>query len=154
MTLIRWRKSDWPARPSFERLSKLRDEMDRLFKSPFTTFARPSQFLNGWAPAIDLYEDKDHLIVKVEIPGMTKEEIEVSLRDGVLSISGERKRDESHHQAGVYRSERSLGRFQRIVTLPKLVEAEKVKANYKDGVLTITLPKTEEAKPKQIEIKV
>lgn len=154
MTLTRWQKSDGLNWPSFERLSILRDEIDRLFDSPAATLARTSQFLNGWAPAIDLYEDKDNFIVKAEIPGVTKEDIEVSLHEGALSISGERKGEEKHQGSGVYRAERFLGRFQRTVNLPKAVDAEKVKATYNDGVLTITLPKTEEAKPKQIEIKV
>ena len=96
MTLTRWQKSDWLNWPSFERLSTLRDELERLFDSPVEALARPSQFLNGWAPAIDLYEDKDNFIVKAEVPGMTKEDIEVSLREGVLSISGERKGEEKY----------------------------------------------------------
>jgi HSP20 family protein len=154
MTLTRWQKSDGLNWPSFERLSTFRDEIDRLFDSPIATVARTSQFLNSWAPAIDLYEDKDNFVIKAEVPGVTKEDIAVSLHDGALSISGERKGEEKYQESGVYRAERFLGRFQRTVILPKAVEAEKVKANYKDGVLTVTLPKTEEAKPKPIEIKV
>ena len=83
---------------------------------------------------------------------MKKEDIELSLHDGCLSISGERKSEEKSENAEVYRSERFIGNFQRTLTLPASVTADKVKAEYKDGVLTITLPKTEEAKPKRIEV--
>lgn len=92
--------------------------------------------------------------VKAELPGMKREDIEVSLHEGSLSISGERKSEQKHEDAGVYRAERFFGRFQRTVMLPTPVAAEKVKAQYKDGILTITLPKTEEAKPKHIDINV
>jgi HSP20 family protein len=85
---------------------------------------------------------------------MKREDIEVSLHEGSLSISGERKSEEKHKDADVYRAERFYGRFQRTVALPVPVAADKVKASYKDGVLTITLPKTEEAKPKQIDVNV
>jgi HSP20 family protein len=125
-----------------------------LFESPLAELARTSQILSGWTPALDLYEDKDNFVVKAELPGMKREDIEVSLHEGSLSISGERKSEEKHADAEVYRTERFFGRFQRTVTLPTPVAAAKVKAAYKDGVLTITLPKTEEAKPKQIEVNV
>jgi HSP20 family protein len=139
--------------PGFGRLTDLRDEIDRLFESPMAELARTSQLLSGWTPALDLYEDKDSFVVKAELPGMKREDIEVSLHEGSLSISGERKGEEKHAGADVYRTERFFGRFQRTVALPTPVAADKVKAAYKDGVLTITLPKTEEAKPKQIEVK-
>jgi HSP20 family protein len=132
----------------------LRDEIDRLFESPLTELARTSNLLSGWNPALDLYEDKDNLYVKVELPGMKREEIDVSLHEGSLSISGERKSEQKHEDAEVYRAERFFGRFQRTVTLPTPVAAEKVKAQYKDGILNITLPKTEEAKPKHIDVNV
>jgi HSP20 family protein len=140
--------------PGFGRLSSLRDELDRLFDSPWTELARTSQLLSGWTPALDLYEDKDNFVVKAELPGMKREDLEVSLHEGSLSISGERKSEEKHAEAEVYRTERFFGRFQRTVTLPTAVAADKVKAAYKDGVLTITLPKTEEAKPKHIGVNV
>lgn len=132
----------------------MRDEIDRLFESPLTELARTSNLLSGWNPALDLYEDKDNLYVKVELPGMKREEIDVSLHEGSLSISGERKSEQKHEDAEVYRAERFFGRFQRTVTLPTPVAAEKVKAQYKDGILNITLPKTEEAKPKHIDVNV
>jgi len=125
-----------------------------LFESPLAGLGRSSGLWSGWTPALDLYEDKDNLFVKVELPGMKREDIDVSMHEGSLSISGERKSEEKHKDADVYRAERFFGRFQRTVTLPSLVAAEKVKAQYKDGILTITLPKTEEAKPKHIDVNV
>jgi HSP20 family protein len=103
---------------------------------------------------VDLYEDKDNVVVKAELPGMKREDVEVSLHDGVLSISGERKSEEKFEAAETYRTERFVGRFQRTLTLPAQVDAAKVNALYRDGILTVTLPKLEEAKPKQIEVKV
>jgi HSP20 family protein len=140
--------------PTFGRLTSLRDEIDRLFEAPSTELARGTQWLSGWGPAFDIYEDKDNVVLKAELPGMKKEDIEVSLHDGSLSISGERKTESKHEDAEVYRSERFFGRFQRTVALPTPVAADKIKANYKDGVLTVTLPKAEEAKPKQIAVNV
>jgi len=153
MNLTKYQKPDlsWTG---FGRLSSLRDELDRLFESPWADFARSSQLLSGWTPAVDVHEDKDNFVVHAELPGMKREEIEVALHDGTLSISGERKTEKKFEEAEVYRAERFFGKFQRTVTLPAPVAADRVKAQYKDGILTITLPKTEAAKPKQIEVNV
>ena len=105
-------------------------------------------------PALDLYEDKDNFVLKAELPGMKKEEIDISLHEGVLTLSGERKEERKEEGADTYRSERYYGRFHRTIALPSAVNGEKVSASYKDGILTVTLPKTEEAKPKQIPINV
>lgn len=153
MSIIRWQKQDASAWPAFGPLFNLRDELDRLFAGPFTDLARSSQFASVWNPAIDLFEDKDNLIVKAELPGLKKEEIEVSLDDGALSISGERKNEPKLEDAETCRAERFTGRFQRTFTLPAEVKTDQVQAQYQDGILTVTLPKTELAKPKQIEIK-
>jgi len=153
MNLTRYQRPE-VAWPGFGRLSSLRDELDRLFESPWTELARTSQLLSGWTPALDIHEDKDNFIVRAELPGMKREEIDVSLHDGALSLSGERKMEQKFEEAEVYRTERFFGKFQRTVSLPAAVAADKVKAQYKDGVLTITLPKTEEAKPKQIDVNV
>ncbi|MGC3957701.1 MAG: Hsp20/alpha crystallin family protein [Verrucomicrobiota bacterium] len=154
MNIIKWQRPTLTPWTSFGRLSDLRDEIDRLFESPLTELTRTSNLLSGWAPALDVYEDKDNYVVKAEVPGLKKEDIIVSLQDGTLSISGERKSETKHEEASVYRTERSFGRFQRTVALPTAVEADKVKAAYKDGILTITVPKAEEAKPKQIKVSV
>jgi HSP20 family protein len=153
MNLTRYQRPEL-AWPGFGRLSSLRDELDRLFESPWTELARTSQLLSGWTPALDVHEDKDNFVVHAELPGMKREEIDVSLHDGALSISGERKLETKYEEAEAYRTERFFGKFQRTVTLPAPVAADKVKAQYKDGVLTVTLPKTEAAKPKQIDVNV
>jgi HSP20 family protein len=121
-------------------------------ENPLTDFARTNEFFNGWVPAVDVLEDKDSIIVRAELPGIKKEDIDLSLHEGVLSLSGERKEKGRSEDSETYRSERFYGRFHRTVTLPKPVAADKVQASYKDGLLTVTLPKTEEAKPRQIEV--
>jgi HSP20 family protein len=152
MKLIRYQRPEISTWPAFGRLSDLRDEVDRLFGPTFGELTGTSPLLSGWSPALDLFEDKDNLVVKAELPGMKKDEIDISLHDGCLSISGERKSDQTSNNAEVYRTERYYGRFQRTVALPSPVAADKVRAQYQDGVLTITLPKTEEAKPKRIDV--
>lgn len=155
MALTRWQKPETTAWSPFRHLSLLRNEIDRLFDFPMNALTSGSQdFLSGWSPTIDLYDDRDHLVLKAEIPGMKKEDIDISLHGDVLTLSGERKEEKTFEKADTYRSERFLGRFQRTLTLPCTVDAGKVQASYKDGVLTVTLPKSEEAKPKQIEVKV
>ncbi|MBA4147958.1 MAG: Hsp20/alpha crystallin family protein [Verrucomicrobia bacterium] len=150
MALIRLNKRETPW-TGFQGLAQLRDEMDRLFEFPLGELAG-QRFFNEWAPAVDLYENKDNLIVKAELPGMKKENIEVSLHEGALTIAGERV--EEKKDASAHRAERFHGKFQRTVTLPTKVQGNNVSASYKDGVLTISLPKAEEAKPKQIEVQV
>jgi HSP20 family protein len=154
MFLTRWNRIEPPVRATFGKLFDLRDELDRLFESPFAEFPHTSRLLNGWSPAVDFYEDKESFMVKAELPGMKREEIEVSVHNGALTISGERKSGEKFDDAEVHHTERLFGRFQRSLMLPKAVKAEKVTAQYRDGVLTITLPKSEEVKPKQIEVNV
>ena len=154
MKLIRRQNSDlWNWSP-LEQLSTLGAEINRLFDSPFGELTRHMELLNGPTPALDVYEDKDNLIVKAELPGMKREEIDLSFHDGTLTISGERKYEEKNEGAQTYRAERFFGKFHRTLTLPKPVQSDKAKATYKDGILTVTLPKTEEAKPKQIQVNV
>lgn len=152
MNLIRYEDpaelSTWTP---FNRLATLRDEMDRLFG---LTTPRDFGLVNGWSPALDIYQDKDDVIVKVELPGMKKEEISISMHEGMVSISGERKTETESKEGESFRRERFYGKFHRTIALPTAVNPNKVKAAYKDGVLTVTLPKAEEAKPKQIEVSV
>jgi HSP20 family protein len=137
---------------AFDRLATLREEMDGLFDNSFRSFFRTTGSFSTWSPAIDVYQDKDQFTVVAEVPGLKKEDLNLSLHDGVLTISGERKREEKPEQG--FRSERFVGRFQRSITLPASVDPKKVKASYKDGLLKVVLPKSEEAKPKQIEVSV
>jgi HSP20 family protein len=153
-SLARWTRPEFSTWTGFGRLTNLRDEIDRLFEVPLAELARSSQLLSGWTPAFDVYEDKDNVYVRAELPGMRKEDIDLSLHNGSLSISGERKSEEKLKNAEVYRAERFFGRFQRTITLPTPVAVDKIKAQYKDGILNVTLPKAEEAKPKHIDVSV
>src|SRR5437879_4751061 len=111
--LMRWQRPELATWPGFGRLTNLRDEIDRLFEAPLAELTRTSQLLSGWTPAFDVYEDKDNVYVRAELPGVRKEDIDLSLHNGSLSISGERKADEKLKDAEVYRAERFFGRFQR-----------------------------------------
>ncbi|HEY1173816.1 MAG TPA: Hsp20/alpha crystallin family protein [Verrucomicrobiae bacterium] len=140
---------NWSSTPQ---LSHLRDEISRLFEEPFGLLERRADFFNGWSPNLDLYEDKESLVARVELPGLKKEEIDVWLEDGALHVAGERKFEQKDDHGATHRLERFYGRFHRTVTLPKQVKADNIKATYEDGVLTVTLPKAEEAKPRQITV--
>lgn len=152
MSLIRYQTPDTMAWPSLERWSTLRDDLNSLFEFPFwSSFARQGQLFSGWSPALDLYQNNDNVVAVIELPGMRKEDIEISLHDGILTISGERKSETSNGEKAE-RTERYVGKFRRNVTLPTRVDASKVSATYRDGILTVTLAKAEEAKPKQIRV--
>ena len=151
MHIVRYRhypQSDLSA--ALDRLTNMRAEMDRVFESTIGSFSRSPAPLSRWNPAVNVYQDKDQFTVVVELPGLKKEEIEISLHDDTLTIAGERKREESSAQE--FLTERLYGKFQRSLTLPTAVDAEKVKASYKDGLLQVELPKAEDAKPKKIEV--
>lgn len=160
MTLAKWRKPELWASSPLRRMNNLREDVDNLFNLAFGRLLQPfgtepsSQFLEGWFPAVDVYEDKDTVVVKAEVPGMKKDEIDISLHDGFLTLSGERKQETKEEDAETYRSERWLGRFHRTITLPCRVDAEKIKATYTNGILSVSMPKAEEAKPKQIPISI
>jgi len=106
------------------------------------------------APAVDVFEEKDDIVVKAEIPGMDKDNIQVNLTDHTLTIKGEKKKEEEVKEENYFRSERSYGSFFRTLELPRDVHADKVKATFKNGVLEVRMPKTEEAKAKEIKVKV
>jgi len=125
-----------------------RSELGRLFGDLASGNVR--NILNTWAPALDLEEGEDSIRVDLELPGLKKEDIKVSVENDVLTVSGERKQGVEVKEAG--RSERYFGKFSRTVTLPTNVSAEGATASFKDGVLTVTIPKAEHAKPKSISI--
>ena len=147
MNLIKFQRSPLSGLPGFNRLPDLQDELERFLSTPLA-----STFSGSWVPALDAYEEKDAYVVKVELPGVNKDDVRLSLEKGTLTITGERKSEAKTENSDLYHSERFYGRFQRTVNLPESLAADKVKASYKDGVLTVTLPKSEEAKPKQIDI--
>lgn len=151
MTLIRFqpqRTSD--ITPALATGEMLRDFMNLHF--PF--FPQERAGMNTWSPALDVHDDNDAFTVSLEAPGLTRSDFEISWHDGVLSIAGERKESEQTTDKRYYRRERTLGRFSRSISLPAEVQADKIGATYKDGVLIVTLPKAEQAKPKQIEVSV
>ena len=155
MSLIRFQPTELSTWSPFERLSTLRDEMNRLFDLSAPGFGdREDRLLGVWSPPLDVFQDKDHVFVKAELPGMKKEDIRISLHENTLTISGERKQEQEVKEGDGYRSERFFGRFHRSLTLPVPVRTDNVKAQYKEGILTVTLAKAEEAKPKQIEVQV
>ena len=149
MKLARFQRPDVWNWSAFDQLTNIRDEINRLFESPYEN---GSDVFNTWAPALDVYEDNENLIVQAELPGMKKEDIDISLHDNVITVSGERKNEKKYEGAKTSREERFFGRFTRSISLPKQVDSGRVKASYKDGLLTVTLPKAEEAKPRQIQI--
>ena len=152
MSLIRYQTPNSVMRPSLDRWASLRSDLDTLLELPFWAgSSRQSQLFSGWTPALDLHQSNDNIVAVVELPGMRKEDIEISLQDGTLIISGERK-EETSQENGATRTERSTGKFRRSISLPTRVDVNKVSATYKDGMLTVTLPKAEDAKPKQIQI--
>ena len=142
MTLTRWtRRNDlWDP---FAGLADLREEMNRLFGGDA-----------GYVPSIDIVEEKDNFLVRVDLPGLSKDDVSVTLQDNFLTIKGERKAEAESKDANYYRRERVYGSFSRTFELPGTVDPKKIDAHFRDGVLHVTLPKTEEAKPKQIEVKV
>jgi HSP20 family protein len=153
MNLIRYQAPDLAPWPALDRWSNLRNELNSFFDMPFwSDFGRTGQLFTGWSPALDLHESGDHFVAVVELPGMHKEDIDISLHDGTLTISGERKREKSSNGETAQRTERYIGTFRRSISLPTRVDASKVSATYQDGILKVTLPKAEEAKPKQIQV--
>jgi HSP20 family protein len=145
-------RESWNWSP-LDQLTAVRNEINRLFDAPVADFGS-SEVFNPWAPTVDLYESKDSLIVTAELPGLKKEEIDISLHEDNLTIAGERKEEKQVGENETQRAERFYGRFQRTIGLPKAVDVNAIKAAYKDGVLTVTLPKAPEAKPRRIEVSV
>lgn len=152
MRLIRYQAPESTPWLASDRWSTLRDDLNSFFELPFwSSFPRAGQLFTGWSPALDLYQNTDNIVAMVELPGMRKEDIEISLHDETLTISGERKY-ESTNGDKAQRTERYVGSFRRSIALPTRVDANKVNASYRDGILTVTLPKAEEVKPKQIQV--
>ncbi len=153
MALIRYQAPELAPWEAADRWSNLRDDLNSFFELPFwSSFGRGGQLFTGWSPALDLYQNNDNVVAVIELPGTRKEEIEISLHDGTLTISGERKRESSSNGDNAERTERYIGAFRRSIALPTRVDANKVGATYRDGILTVTLPKAEEVKPKQIQV--
>jgi HSP20 family protein len=145
MALVRW--------DSGREVDSLQSEVDRVFDAFFGT--RPANG-NGaarrWVPAMDLAEDGEHLVLRADLPGLTEDDVEVEVKDGVLTVSGERKAEEKKEGEGFYRVERAFGSFSRSLSLPKGIDADKVTAEFDNGVLEVRIPKPEERKPHRVQI--
>jgi HSP20 family protein len=130
-------------------------EFDRLFREAFSpALAEGEVSTRTWAPPVDIYENGDSLVLKAELPGINPDDVEIRVEDNTLYLKGERKFEKEVKEQNYHRVERTYGTFTRTFTLPNSVDADKVNASYKDGVLTLTMPKKEEAKPKTIKINV
>ncbi len=133
---------------------RMRREMDRLWDSFFERRPTKIEEEGEFLPALDLAETDNELVVKCEVPGLEPKDIDISLSGGMLTIKGEKKQEREEKEADYHLVERSYGAFTRSIQLPKEVQGEKISASYKNGILKITLPKSEEAKKKEIKIKV
>ncbi len=147
MAIVRWD----PVRE----LDSFQTDMNRLFDGFFGV--RNGASGGGhrrWIPAMDLVETDEHLVLRADLPGLSEDDVEVEIKDGVLTVSGERKAEHEEKQEGYYRVERAFGRFSRSLTLPKGIDPEAVTASFTNGVLEVRIPKPEERKPRKISIAV
>lgn len=143
MTLVRW----LPRRD----LISMQDELNRMFENFFSN-ARSEETETMWAPRIDVIEDKEKYTVKIDVPGIRKDDVKITLNENVLNIRGERAEELKSENETYHLVERRNGKFSRSLTLPTNVSVNDIKAKFTDGVLTISLPKAEEAKPREISI--
>lgn len=148
MELVRWEP--------FESLGKIHSRINDLFEETFgrSRLAQASTGTGVWYPAVDILEGKDSYLIRAEMPGMKKEDFNVELKDGVLTLSGERKIEEATQGVEYHRVERQSGKFSRSFYLPQQIRGDGIKATYRDGILDVYVPKAEEAKPKKISVSV
>ena len=146
MALARW--------TPYRDIMSVRDEMNRIFNEAFGRAANDeSAWSSGtWSPPVDIYESDDALVIKAELPGFSKDEISIELKENTLAIKGERKREDEVKEGNYHRMERVYGAFQRSFLLPTTVDQEKVNASYRDGILELRLPKVQAAQPKRISV--
>jgi len=157
MAMERWRPFGWglrrwlPVRTIDEQMEEMLDRFERVFGMPLR---RALVETRGWGPLVEMVDKEDEVLLKAELPGVEKGDIRVSVTGDVLTLEGERKQEAEVKEEDYYCCERSYGKFYREITLPAGINREKISSEYKDGVLEIHMPKAEEAKPKEIEIKV
>lgn len=144
MTLVRF--------DPFRDLSLLQNRVNKLFSDTLTQGSGEDAF-QTWAPAVDIFERGDDLVVSAELPGVKRDEIDVKVEGNVLTLRGERMRDRTISEENYHRVERSYGAFSRSFTLPSNVDPARIEARFKEGVLEVVIPKAEDAKPKRIEVK-
>src|SRR2546428_6023785 len=145
MTLVRF--------DPFRGITGMQDRINRLFGDMSRQSGGDETTWGGWAPAVDIFEKEECLVLKAELPGMREKDIDVHVENGILTLRGERMRDEDVRSESYHRVERFYGSFTRTFALPMTVDVPKIGASYKDGVLEVVLPKGETAKAKRIEIK-
>ena len=143
MSLVRWEP--------FRDLLALQERLNRGFEANRQT---GEEQLGTWAPAVDIYETEKEIVLKADLPGMNLADVDISLNNNVLSVRGERKFEKDVKEDNYHRVERTYGNFVRTFTLPNTVNADQIEASYENGVLRITMPKREEARPKQIKVNV
>jgi HSP20 family protein len=137
------------------RLQRWQREIYRLLGDPFGDWLMPrEQLVEDWMPAVNVYEGRDNLVIEAELPGMQKDEIQIYISGDNLNMTGQRTEDREEKGRGTCRAERSFGYFHRIIPLPAPVNADAIEACYRDGILTVTCPKTDKAMRKQVEVKV
>ena len=147
MAIVRWE-------PFRDLVSASRD-IDRMFREAFSPQLGETELsTRSWAPPVDIYETEDAIVLKAELPGVDPKDVEVRVEDNTLYLKGERKFEKEVKEQNYHRVERSYGSFARSFSLPNSISTDKVKADFKDGLLTLTMPKREEAKPKTIKIDV
>jgi HSP20 family protein len=142
MAIVRW--------DPIRELDSLQGDMNRLFDRFFE--GRTANGHRRWTPAMDLVETEDHLVLRGDLPGLTEDDIDIEIKDNVLTVSGERKAESEERNEGYYRVERAFGSFSRSLTLPQGIDADKVEANFDKGVLEVRVPKPAEAKPTRVQI--
>ncbi len=136
----------------FAELQSIQNQIGRMFDPSVGQNEEGALMRGSWTPPVDVAEEGDHLILKAELPGMREEDIEIEFENGLLTLKGERSFESEKTERNYHRIERSYGKFVRSFNLPRSVDAEGISANYENGVLEVTIPKREEAKPRQIRI--
>jgi len=137
----------------FRDLRNIQDEMNRLFSGTFSHGNQDEVLRGAWSPSVDIFENKNEIVLEAELPGMKAEDVNISIENNVLTLHGERKFEKKDERDNFHRVERSYGSFTRSFTLPPTVSSENAQAEFENGVLRLTLAKREEAKPRRIEIK-
>lgn len=146
MGLARW--------DPFTELRRMREDLDRMFGGTERPSVLSPWLSEGVAPAVDVFDRDNDIVVKANLPGMKREDIDVMATDDSISLSGEFRRDQEAREGGFYRHERQVGKFYRTVPMPAAIKPDEVKASFKDGVLEITAPKAEEAKAKEKKVRI
>jgi HSP20 family protein len=146
MSITRW--------DPFQNLATLQDQVNRLFEAPLAGRRAENSNLTAWAPAVDIYETENELVIKADLPDINEKDLDVRVENNMLTIRGERKFEQKVKEDNYLRIERTYGSFSRSFSLPNTVNTESIHAEYKNGVLTVQLPKRAESKPRQVKVNV